>query len=249
MSLSSLSDLHSFNCQALHVLNAPAPFPLSSTTFSPPLELLSRRANVASAPLHLAALAQTRYAVRHTDVSQSAKERLREGKEKEERDKRGRKIVQLDNEPSRAVTKGKGRATVSGSAATPGLGSRSGTPAGRSTSSSSRTGTDRLQPPGQQGVTAASSSGSRQGSRSPAPPVSRETSRPGSTPLRTRILQLLALGPLAQRQIVGKVRANESEVTRILSEVSRGSNRVQSREETDPPVASNIPRRSPGQPH
>lgn len=191
------------SCQSLHVPTAPAPFSLSSTKLSPPLELLSQRARLPSAPLHLSALVHTRYSIRQTNVSQSAKDRLREGKEREEREKRGRKIIQLESDPSK--TKGKGKATSSVG------GSRTGTPVGRSTSKG-----DLLHPPG----TASSSSSSRQASKSPAPPGSKEgTKTAGGIPLRTRVLQLLALGPLSSKQIASRVRANEGEVSRILDEV------------------------------
>lgn len=191
------------SCQSLHVPTAPAPFSLSSTKLSPPLELLSQRARLPSAPLHLSALVHTRYSIRQTNISQSAKDRLREGKEREEREKRGRKIIQLESDPSK--TKGKGKATSSVG------GSRAGTPVGRSTSKG-----DLLHPPG----TASTSSSSRQASKSPAPPGAKEgTKTAGGIPLRTRILQLLALGPLSSKQIASRVRANEGEVSRILDEV------------------------------
>lgn len=212
-------------CCQLHV-PARDPFALNSVSIKPPLEVLSRQpAGSSSTPYVQHSLAHTRFTVKQTTVSAATKNKLRAGAEKAQKERSERKIVQLDSDPSLVkrggkgkvgATKGKGKAsaaaasaaaaTASPAAAVPshlrqeaGTASKPGSPSSRGTSpGDSRFG--RMGTPSGLG---------RSGSRDPS-----------AIPIRTRVLQLLALGPAKASDVAHRVRAPEEEVVQILQDVS-----------------------------
>lgn len=206
-------------CQ-LHVPSRD-PFTLNSVSIKPPLEVLSRQpAGSSSTPYVQHSLAHTRLTVKQTTVSAATKNKLRAGAEKAQKERSERKIVQLDSDPSLVkrggkgkvgATKGKGKASAAAATASPaaavpshlrqeaGTASKPGSPSSRGTSpGDSRFG--RMGTPSGLG---------RSGSRDPS-----------AIPIRTRVLQLLALGPAKASDVAHRVRAPEEEVVQILQDVS-----------------------------